>query len=81
MSTTISIDDARQELAQFVSRAAAGEEILITRNGKTLARLIAARSSVPMSAPVPFGRVSSGVYTEFDTPLPDEIEAAFQRRA
>jgi prevent-host-death family protein len=41
----IGIKQARQELPDLVDRAEAGEEIVITRQGKPVARLIAAPQS------------------------------------
>jgi len=38
----VGIRQARQELPQLIDRAEAGEEIIITRQGKAVARLIAA---------------------------------------
>ena len=40
-ATQISIAQAKAEFAALVSRAEAGEEIIVTRNGKPVARLTA----------------------------------------
>jgi len=37
---TVGIFEAKQKLSQLVARAARGEEIVITRRGKELARLV-----------------------------------------
>ena len=39
MATVVNMHDAKSSLSRLVKRAAAGEEILIARNGKPLARL------------------------------------------
>ena len=39
MATVVNMHDAKSSLSRLAKRAAAGEEILIARNGKPLARL------------------------------------------
>lgn len=42
----VGIKQARQELPDLIDRAEAGEEIVITRQGKAVARLVAAPKAV-----------------------------------
>ena len=49
---TINIYDAKTRLSELVQRAAAGEEIVIAKNGKPTARLVAL---APTPARVPGG--------------------------
>jgi len=39
MATVVNVHDAKSSLSRLLKRAAAGEEILIARNGKPVARL------------------------------------------
>jgi prevent-host-death family protein len=39
MATVVNMHDAKSSLSRLVKRAAAGEEILIAKNGKPMARL------------------------------------------
>lgn len=39
MATVVNMHDAKSSLSRLVKRAAAGEEILIAKNGKPVARL------------------------------------------
>ena len=39
---SVSLDDAKQRLAELLDRVEAGEAVEITRNGKTVARLLPA---------------------------------------
>ena len=39
MAAPVSLSDAKAHLSRLVDRAAAGEEIIISKNGKPLARL------------------------------------------
>jgi prevent-host-death family protein len=50
MATVVNMHDAKSSLSRLVKRAAAGEEILIAKNGKPLARLtrLSNRKSAPM---------------------------------
>jgi prevent-host-death family protein len=78
MADTVSLDDAQAQFAQLVERAASGEEIVISRNGIPLARLMPPASH---NARRPAGAL--GVVTidaAFDDPLPDEILNAFSGR-
>ncbi len=50
MATVVNMHDAKSNLSRLVKRAAAGEEILIAKNGKPAARLV--RLSNRKSSPV-----------------------------
>jgi prevent-host-death family protein len=71
--------DAKSSLSQLVERAAAGEEIVIAKNGKPMAKLVSASGGVTRRKPGAWkGRVF--VRKDFDEPLPDELQAAFEGR-
>ena len=80
MPTIFNLYDAKTRLSELVDRAAAGEEIVIAKNGKPLARL------VPLPAEKP-NRVSGGwegsvwIGDDFDGPLPGDIQQAFEGQA
>ena len=50
---TVSIDEAKTQLADLIATAAEGGEVLIVDNGKALARLIAAGDSAAYRAHPP----------------------------
>jgi prevent-host-death family protein len=50
MTVTVGAFEAKTKLAELLDRVEQGEEVVITRRGKEVARLIAWRSSAP-SAP------------------------------
>jgi prevent-host-death family protein len=77
MSESVNVYEAKTHLSQLLDRAAAGEEIIIARAGRPVARLVAlaepaSRRRVPGAWQ---GKVS--IAPDFDE-LPAEIEAAFQ---
>ena len=68
MSTTqVSVAQAKAEFAALVSRAEAGEEIVVTRNGKPVARLTALTEQ-----PVAYGDLA-GLRIDDDLSLPDSV--------
>lgn len=75
-SITFNLYDAKTNLSRLVERAAAGEEIVIAKAGRPLARL------VPYEA-VPLPRRPGGwkgrvwIGEDFDDPLPEEMQQAF----
>jgi len=73
---TVNIYEAKTKLSQLVERAAAGEEIIIAKAGKPVARL----GPLPdKKEPRPLGlfRGQIKIGPEFDDPLPDDIMKAF----
>ena len=79
MTETVSLYDAKTHLSQLVDRAAEGEEIMISKNGKPLARLMPLASKGARR--VPAGALGVVVIrSDFDDPLPSDIQAAFDGR-
>jgi prevent-host-death family protein len=71
--------DAKTNLSQLVDRAAAGEEIIIAKNGVPKARLVPlARRAHPRRPGGWEGKV--WISEHFDDPLPDELLDAFEGR-
>ncbi len=76
----MNIHAAKTHLSRLVDQAAAGEEILIARAGKPLARLAPLRDSrKPRTAGLMRGRIV--IARNFDAPLPKTILDAFYRDA
>ena len=76
---SVNIYDAKTRLSQLVDKAAAGEDVVVSRNGKPLVRIT--RLEAPKRR-IRFG-VLKGKLTvpaDFDAPLPDEILAGFEGR-
>ncbi|MEW5847861.1 MAG: type II toxin-antitoxin system Phd/YefM family antitoxin [Myxococcota bacterium] len=78
MSETVNIQSAEGHLSQLVDRAAAGEEIILARDGKPVARLVAFEQPVPRRKPGLWkGKI--WVADDFDAPLPPDVLDAFYK--
>lgn len=74
----VNIHEAKTHLSRLVERAEHGEEIVIGRAGKPVARLVPFRSTSGPRKPGSWrGRVV--IHDDFDE-LPDEIAGAFEGR-
>lgn len=76
---TVNIHAAKTHLSRLVEAAAAGEEIVIARAGKPVAKLVAVEA---MPRKRRLGGLA-GKYTvppDFDAPLPDAVLDAFEGR-
>lgn len=73
---TVNLYEAKTTLSQLVEDAAAGEEIVIAKAGRPLARLMPLQKP---RGPRKFGTLAGKVKIgdDFDDPLPDDILAAF----
>ena len=76
---TVNIYDAKTRLSQLVDRAAAGDDVVVGRNGKPLVRIT--RLEVPKRS-IKFGLLKGKVKIakDFDAPLPDDVLAGFEGR-
>lgn len=78
MAETVDLYEAKTNLSKLVDRAAAGEEIVISKAGKPKARL------VPCEQPAPKQRIGGQnllgityMADDWDGPLPPEIQKYF----
>ena len=74
---TVNVHEAKTQLSRLLRRVSAGEEIIIARSGRPVARLIAVDGE-PKRV---FG-LDEGLFEvpeDFDDPLPDDVLAEFER--
>ena len=77
MPAAINLYDAKTNLSALVDRAAAGEEIIIAKSGKPMARLVPLEvRAAPRVPGLLKGQIKIG--PDFDAPLPDEIARSFR---
>ncbi len=72
---SVNIHRAKTHLSRLLDRVAAGEEIIIARNGKPVAKLVPVRRE-PRRPGRLKGRIR--IAADFDAPLPEPLAAAFQ---
>ena len=74
---TVNVHEAKTNLSKLLEAAQAGEDVVIARAGKPVARLIAFTKG-----PRRLGRLAGRftVPADFDAPLPDDAFAAFEGR-
>lgn len=76
---TVNIHQAKTQLSKLVERAAAGEEIVIAKAGKPVARIVPlAVAAAPRRPGLLKGKIRIG--KDFDDPLPDDVLSAFDGR-
>lgn len=73
MSAAVSIAQAKARFAAFVARAEAGEEIVVTRNGRPVARL----GPLSEKRPIQYGALE-GLYLAEDLSIPEDIVRDFE---
>lgn len=72
----INIYEAKTRLSQLVDQAARGEDVVIARNGKPVARLTRLKhDKSKIKLGVLKGKIT--VVEDFDAPLPEDILAGF----
>ena len=71
----VNVHHAKTQLSQLLERVATGEQIVIARNGKPIAKLV---PFIP--EPRQPGRLKGKIHLmpDFDAPLPEEIATAFR---
>lgn len=69
------IHDAKTNLSRLLERAAQGEEIIIAKSGRPIAKLVRV-VAVPRQPGRLKGRIRIGA--DFDEPLPETVLAAFR---
>jgi prevent-host-death family protein len=75
----VGMHEAKTKLSQLVERAEAGEEIVIARNGKPVARLVPFGGSKSFRSIRGMWRDQVHIADDFDE-LPDDIAEAFGAR-
>ncbi|MPZ88032.1 MAG: type II toxin-antitoxin system prevent-host-death family antitoxin [Nitriliruptorales bacterium] len=73
--TSVGVHEAKTHLSQLLRRVAEGEEIVITRGGRPIVRLVPADPGTARQ----LGR-DRGLFVvpdDFDAPLPDELLDAY----
>lgn len=75
---TVNVHEAKTHLSRLLDLVAAGEEIVIAKSGKPVARLVRVRRSRPRRS-FGYDRGKFDVPDDFNAPLPDHLLAAFEK--
>jgi prevent-host-death family protein len=75
---TVNIHEAKTHLSRFVDQAAAGEEILIARAGKPVARLVSLASTERKPRTLGLGKGLFALPENFSSLHADEIQRMFE---
>ena len=77
--TTVNVHEAKTRLSQLLVAVEAGEEVVIARGGRPVARLVGLERAAPQRhLGLLAGRFK--VPADFDAPLPDDLQALFEGR-
>jgi prevent-host-death family protein len=77
MADAVNVHEAKTGFSKLLKRVQLGEEIVIAKAGKPVARLI------PFSAPVKVRKPGGAegmitIRSDFDDPLPEDLQKAFE---
>lgn len=76
---TINIHEAKTNFSKLIEAVGEGKEIVIAKAGKPAARLVPIRSPKVIRKPGALkGKIR--IAEDFDAPLPDDLQAAFEGR-
>ena len=78
MTLQVNVHEAKTNLSKLLARVSAGEEIVIARDGKPVARLVPIDPNMEQRKP---GRLAGLAFIspDFDDPLPDDVLAEFEK--
>lgn len=75
MTTSVGVHAAKTHLSRLLEQVSAGEEVEITNRGRVVARLVGAGRTSPHLG---FDRNRIRIADDFDAPLPDDLQSAFE---
>ena len=79
MAEQVNIQQAKTQLSRLVAQVEAGEEIVLARAGRPVARIVPIAPAVTRA---PGRLVGKGwIGDDFDAPLDPDVQAAFEGRA
>jgi len=79
--TTVNVHEAKTHLSRLLAKVARGDEVVIARGGKPVARLVPVQKARRMDDLLGIDRGRLWIAEDFDGPLPEEIVAAFEGRS
>lgn len=78
--TKVNIHEAKTQFSRLIELAAGGEEVIIAKSGKPVARLVSYTPKGTARRPgILRGKIR--IKKNFDAPLPKELRAAFEGKS
>ena len=77
---TVTIREAKTQLSKLLDAVADGEEVIISKDGKPAAKLVPIESPASITK-ARFDEGQNSHDDDFDSPLPDDIQAAFEGKS
>jgi prevent-host-death family protein len=77
MIGTVNVHEAKTRFSKLLKRVQLGEEIVIAKAGKPVARLVPFTQATSARKPGT-AKALVTIGADFDTPLPNEIQTAFE---
>ena len=74
----INVYQAKTKLSELIDRAAAGEEVIIARHGRPVARLVPYAGAPGQKRKLGTLAGQVEMAADFDAPLPEEVVAGFE---
>ncbi len=74
----VGVHEAKTTLSKLIQKVNAGEEVVITRGGTPVAKLVSAALREPRELGIDIGRFE--VPEDFNEPLPDDLLDSFEGR-
>jgi prevent-host-death family protein len=77
MTVTINVHEAKTHFSKLLARVSSGEEIVIAKAGKPVARLVPLAGNLARRAP---GSAAGIIHVsdDFDAPLPEALQVEFE---
>jgi prevent-host-death family protein len=72
----VGVHEAKTTLSDLLRRVSEGEEVVITRSGEPVARLVPVQRRAPRTLGQDAGLFE--VPADFDDPLPEDVQRAFE---
>jgi prevent-host-death family protein len=77
MVVEVNVHEAKTHLSRLLARVATGEEVLISRAGKPVARLVPAGKAARPRRKPDRDKGAGWIADDFDGPLPEDLLARF----
>jgi prevent-host-death family protein len=74
---SVNVHEAKTHLSRLLEDVSRGEEIIIAKAGKPVAKLVPITTSRPLRTPG-FLRGKIRIAEDFDDPLPDDVQRSFE---